>query len=714
MEGQSDVKAPLLVLADDTQELKEVTVVGTRPFIEQHVDRTVVNVSNSIIASGGTALEVLEKAPGVTVDRQNDGIALRGKDGVIVQIDGKQTYLAMADVVALLRSTPSDNIDKIELITNPSAKYDAAGNSGIINIRMKKNNNVGTNGSLSLAGGAGRHDRERASFQINHRTSKLNLFGNYGATRGGNYFELITDQDLIDGEERTISDQYTYLEFRQWGQNAKAGLDYTIGKNTTIGLIWTGFWNNHQEKGLANSYFRHQPAGPVYLQALTDKKLSSVFSNQVGNLNLQHTFGPKGGQLSTDVDLGHYQRDFSNALTTETVRADEPTPTLDGLFNQMPTTIDILTLKTDYNRSLSGSWNLEAGLKHSWVQTDNALTLSSGPVGALEPDPLLSNHFQYTERINAAYVSFSGKLDAKTELMLGLRAEQTASTGNSLTLDQVVKRNYVNLFPSLFISRPLSENHSLTFSYSRRIDRPSYESLNPARAYVDPYLYSQGNANLQPQYTQALEFKHGYKGEIFTSLGASFTNDMIFHFIQPVNNTTTERKPMNIGSSQVYNLTVSYPLTVLKGWTLQTTFLGYYSQFRYIYQDVPMNVQQISGRFNGTTAYVIGKGWTAELSGWINTLRVHAIVRSPWLGSVDAGLQKAIGSKLKAKLSLQDVFHTNGFIGEIDTPNYYRSFELAFDTRVLMLNLTYSFGNQQLKKMRQRKTGSEEEINRTN
>jgi hypothetical protein len=285
-EKGEEVKVPLLILSYDTKQLKEVSVVTTRPFVEQHIDRTVVNVANSIISSGSTALEVLEKAPGVTVDRQNDGISLRGKQGVIVQIDGKQTYLSMADVVALLRSMPSDNIDHIELITNPSAKYDAAGNSGIINIRMKKNNNLGTNGSLSLGGGFGRYDRERGSVQLNHRANKVNLFANYSGNQGGSYWDFTSYRDWTEGGERTIINQVNYLHFLSWGHNAKAGVDYFIGKNTTIGLVWTGAWNSFREKGPTETRFRHTENEPEYLQTYTEKTQATISDNHVGNVNL--------------------------------------------------------------------------------------------------------------------------------------------------------------------------------------------------------------------------------------------------------------------------------------------------------------------------------------------------------------------------------------------------------------------------------------------
>jgi outer membrane receptor protein involved in Fe transport len=702
-----------LALSEDTRELNEVMVVEKRPFVEQYIDRTVVNVANSIIASGATALEVLEKAPGVTVDRQNDNIALRGKEGVLVQINGRTTYLEMPDLVALLRNTPSDNIDNIELITNPSARYDAAGNAGIINIRLKKNNNVGTNGSVSLAAGSGRYDRERGSLQLNHRTRLFNLFGNYSANQGGSYWDFERHGDWSENGERNLIDQENYLHFWDWGHNAKAGIDFFLGKNTTLGLIWTGIWSSRKEKGPTETYFRNAPEAPVYLHTHTDKTWESIANNQVGNVNFQHTFGEKGGQLTADFDIGRFHREFENTLLTNTVFSENPEQPQTGLLTQMPTTIDVRTAKVDYNRQLKNNWKLEAGYKNSYVNSDNNMTLYQGEAGNLQYDSALSNHFQYTEQVNAAYASIAGKLGT-TDLLAGLRAEHTHSVGNSLTLNERVERDYLNFFPSLFLTRPLNPNHTLTFSYSYRIDRPNYQTLNPARGYVDPYAFSRGNPDLKPQYTHSLELKHGWRNMVYTSVGASYTTDLVFFLIQPVDPKRFERTPENVGDAQSYNLTVSFPLTIMKGWTLQTTLMGIYSQFDYTYLDIPLTARQVSGRLNASNAFVLGKGWTAELGGWLSTPSVNVIVHSPWLGSLDAGVQKAWGTQWKLKLSVQDIFHTNRIIGDIDEAGFSNQVRIAFDTRVAMLNLTYSFGNQQLKGTRQRKTGSEEEIRRTN
>ncbi|CCH56472.1 TonB-dependent receptor plug [Fibrisoma limi BUZ 3] len=719
------VNVPTLTLTEATSKLAEVKVTAKKPFIEQQIDRMVVNVAQSIVGSGSTALEVLEKAPGVTVDYQNERLQLRGKDGVIVQIDGRQMYLSQQEVITLLRSMSSDNIETVELITNPGARYDAAGNSGIINIRLKKNSNVGTNGTISIAGGSGRFDRERGSLQLNHRANKLNLFGSYSLNRGGNYWDFLMDTNQPDPtqdnpNQRNFGRQTTYLRFRDLGQNAKAGLDFSPNQRTTIGLVWTGLWSDHRERGPADAVFRRTENGPVYLRARTEKTYDTFSQNQVGNLNVQHSFGEKHGQVTADVDLGHFSRQHANSLLTETLVVSEgATPPVGGLLLTQPTTIDIRTAKVDYNRLLPGGWKLETGLKTASVKTDNDLririgTLAEGQQGRLQPDPSQSNRFQYTERVNAGYVSMLGKLLKKTDVQIGLRVEQTHSVGHSLTLNQRVERNYLKWFPSLFVNHPLAKGQTLTLSYSYRIDRPSYQNLNPARGFVNPFAFSIGNAYLQPQFTHSTEAKYTLKNNVFASLAYSRTTDLMFFTIHPVEGNKTYVTFENLGLMRGYTLTLGVPLTVMKGWQLQTNWLGYYNRFQYDYEGTLLQVENVAGRLNANNAFTLGKGWTAELNGWVSTPAVNGIWRTPWVGSLDVGVQKAVGTRLKLKLSGQDVLHTNQFIPTANTPDYQSQTRLAFDTRIVLLNLTYSFGNQQIKSERQRRTASEDETRRAN
>ncbi|WP_266362943.1 outer membrane beta-barrel protein [Tellurirhabdus rosea] len=708
---------PTLTLAESTSQLSEVTIAIKKPFVEQKIDRMVVNVAGSIIGSGSTALEVLERSPGVTVDYQNETLQLRGKEGVIVQIDGRQSYLSPQDVIALLRTMSSDNIEKVELITNPSSRYDAAGNSGIINIQLKKNRSLGTNGSLSAALGTGRYDRERGGLQLNHRTAKLNLFGSYSLNRGGNFFDFLLKRNQPDPSptapgRRNLVETYTYLRFRDLGQNAKAGFDFMPTKQTTIGLVWTGLWSDHRERGPAYGTFRRTENGPVYLWTGTEKTYNTNSLNQVGNLNFQHSLGEKGGQLNADVDVGYFQRDFSNRLLTTVLIPDGQTEPSE-LLNTQPTEINIFTAKADYTRPLRNGWRLETGLKTASVRTDNDLTLSLGPPGEIVRNPDLSTRFLYTERVNAAYASASGKW-GKTQVQAGLRAEHTHSEGNAVTMRQVVTRNYLNLFPSLFLTRPLAGDRTLNASYSYRIDRPNYQFLNPARGYVDPYTYSQGNAFLRPQYTHALEVRYAFKNGLFVSAGANYLRDMFSYVVYVTEGNTGYRFAQNIGRSQGYTATLGWPVTVTKGWQLQTNWLAYFNRYQFRYESTDLRIDNFSGRLNANNAFTFGKGWTGELNGWLQTPSVTVLFRTPWLGSLDAGVQKAVTSALKLKLSAQDVFRSNQVIGGADQPGNSQSVRIKFDTRVVLLNLTYSFGNQQVKAARQRQTASEEESRRAN
>jgi len=710
---RGEFEAPLISLIEDMGILEEVVVESRRPLIEQDNYKTVVNVSNSIIATGSTALEVLEKAPGVRVDRQNDGISLMGREQVIVQINGKQTYLSMSDMVALLRNMPSDNIDKIELVTNPTAKYDAEGNSGVINIVLQKNNNIGTNGSVSLTGGYGRYLRRNGSFQVNHRTNKFNFFGNASALRNRTFmnFDLLRDQ--ADGELRNIVTQNSFIRFLNRGQNAKAGVDYFLNDKTIIGIVWTGFWQDSQEESPAYTAFKRSEMGPVYFQQLTQKELSVKSENHVANLNLQHAFSSNGEVLNMDFDFGFFRRQFTNDLITSTIIpfGEEG---LEALFTEMPTEIDIKTFKIDYSRDVFGQWKMEVGYKVSNVQSDNNMSLRRGRIEDVQLDPELSNHFRYLERINAMYLSFNGKLFNDFDLQLGLRAEHTYSLGESLNLGQRVPMDYMNFFPTLFISKQIMAKQILGFSYGYRIDRPNYQNLNPGRSYLDPYAFQRGNPYLTPQYTHTLELKHSFDSKIFTSFGANYISDYIIPILQPVDERSAERVYQNFGTAQFYNANISFPVDIDKNWNFQANFLSTYSRFQFIFMGKPLAAEQVSGRFNGINTFSLGKGWNAEMSGWVSTPSQNAFIKTPWLGSLDLGIQKNLGGSWKAKLNAQDIFFTNRFIGLGSTPDFVQNFWIRFDSRLVMLNLSYSFGNQQLKKNRQRRTGSDDELQRAN
>ena len=704
---------PNLILLENTTQLKEVQVTTKRPFIEQQLDRMVVNVANSIVGSGSTALEVLTKAPGITVDYQREQIELKGKDGVAVQIDGKLSYLSGADLVAMLRSMSSDNIDKIEIITNPSARYDAAGNSGIINIRLKKNVNLGTNGLFTLGAGSGQHYRTRSSLQLNHRSKKFNIFGNYSISKGGNFWDLTLERNQPDGNLRNYVNQKTHLIFDDLGQNAKAGMDYSLSKNTTVGIVWTGFWTNRNENGDADFKVGRLPSEPIYFQTATQKTLTLTSQNQLGNLNFQHNFKNKA-QLSADLDVGYFKRENNNELNTNALILENGTiPPVAELINDSNTSIDILTLKADYSVPTSKVWKFETGFKFAKVLSVNDIRLSTGEKDKTILDPNLSSHFEYDEQVKAGYVSFSGKIN-KFDLQAGLRIEHTHSVGNLTVPSQIKIRDYLNWFPSLFVSKPISAKENLIFSYSYRIDRPNYQTLNPARSFVDLYAVSQGNIDLRPQYTHALELRYAHKNGFFGSLASNFISDWVLAINSVAEGNKIIRQSQNLGDNQSYILTIGMPFTISKAWQMQTSLLGLYNQFQFDYEGKSYNNKNLSGRLNFSNGFTLGHGWTAELNGWINSPRINTIQEIPWLSNFDTGLQKVVNQKVKLKLSLQNIFFTPVGLSVINGTSSYQNDRLQLDTRIVMLNVNYIFGNQKVKDSRQRKSGADDENKRAN
>lgn len=714
--AHANITLPKLVMLEATKLLSEVTVTAKKPFIEQEIDRTIVNVANSIVSSGSTALEVLEKAPGVTIDRQNDQIQLKGKQGVIVMIDGKQTYLSGQEVANLLKNTPSDNIDKIEIITNPSSKYDASGNSGIINIRMKKNKNFGTNGSATLGVGYGRYEKSNASLQLNHRQGKMNTFGNYSFYHNHGFQENDISRVIGYQGKVTYFDQASNRPNWFNGHNYRAGMDYFVNTKSTVGVLVTGFFNDWNQANALNRSIIRNEAGEVTLRPTTAVTAHNQRFNLTGNLNYKYDFDGKGRELTADMDYSRFTNDGTNELITSyldnngnQVSATEETR------NTMPSDIDIWAFKSDYTHPLKNGGKWEAGVKSSYVRSDNNLIYENRQESGWMMDTSKTNRFKYLENVNAAYFNYAGKLNKKTSFQIGLRAEQTHSKGNSVTLNKVVDRNYINLFPTFFVSRQLDTNNVLNVSYSRRIDRPNYQDLNPFIFYLDPYTYQQGNPYLKPQYTNAFQLTHVYKGAFSTSLGYSRTTDVIVREVPgqiPEKNITFVTTD-NLATQDNVNLTVSFPIPVFKWWRMQNNLTVFYNKYNSPYLGSQFSVDVLAWNAYVSNSFTLGKGFSAELAAWYNSKSLYGFFVSKPMGAFSVGLQKTVfGKKGTLKLNVNDPFWLNRFRGEVKYQDINLKVNSRWESRVARLTFTYNFGNQNVKAARQRSTSTEAERNR--
>ncbi|KIA94576.1 hypothetical protein OC25_09280 [Pedobacter kyungheensis] len=699
-------------LVATAQNLKDVNVAVTKPLIERKMDKIVMNVSNSSIMTGSSALEVLQKAPGVTVD-QNDKISMMGKQGVLIQLDGKQTYMSSADVANLLRNMQSSDIESIELITNPSSKYDASGNSGIINIKTKKNKNGGTNGSVNGSLGYGKNLRGNAGINLNHRTQKLNLFGNYNYGK----FErdnLIAIDRISNGTPDTYFMQVGESNRKQYNNNFKAGLDYFIDKKNTIGVLVNGYFNHGTEAAVNNTLI-----GPSFQKIdstlISNSLQTNKYNNISYNLNYKSVLDTAGSEISADVDYSRYNgndgSDYANDYLFANGSRIRP---INYIRNNTPSIIDIKAFKVDYNVSLSKTVKLEAGVKSSWVKTDNDLQAEEFVNNNWQNDVRRSNQFVYDENVNAAYTNVN-KQFKNTSVQIGLRMEQTNSKGNLITTNTVVKRSYWDFFPTLFVQQNLSKNNQLGFSYSRRIDRPSYDALNPFIYYLDQYTYNKGNPFLNPQYTHNFELSYTLLQKYMLTLGYSRVNDVIAEVILPDEaQKALYQTNANIATNISYSANLNVPVQITKWWQTNNNLNVFYLSF-----ESPnlagraLKTGKTSFQFKSQQTFTIVNGFTAELNGNYESPLDYGTLSLKARYSIDAGLSKTLfNKKASLKLALSDVFNMSENNLSSAYPGLTYTVHQKNETRVGRISFTYRFGKNEIKPARRRSTGTESEQGR--
>src|ERR1700722_14653747 len=508
------------VLTGTSTRLHEGPVVGRRPPIEQKPDRTIINVDASPSNTGSTAMDVLEKAPGVTLDK-DDNISPKGKQGVQVMIDGKPTYLSSAQLADYLRSLPASAIDQIELMTNPSAKYDAAGNSGIINIKTKKNKMKGFNGNLNLTHTQGVYPKPSGSLNLNYRTGQFNFFLNAGSSPWEGFQVLQIQRKYLDDDAaqtvNSIFQQTTVMHFINPEANLKFGMDYYVTPKTTVGFVVSGFRNKEMDRSGSNIQLL-SPGYVVDSLVYSPNTNNTSWKNGSANLNFRHTYDSSGRELAADLDYVRYSSVSNQYFNNQTFTPDKSLLDQSVLTGYLPSTINIYTFKTDYTRPLAKGYKLETGIKLSYVNTNNTANYYDVVSGKSNVDTTKTNAFIYRENINAAYVTMTRQYGKKWNVQAGLRAENTNyyghQLGNGLTVinnDSSFSRSYINLFPTLYLTYDANEKNTFTLNYGRRIDRPAYQDLNPFLFFLDQYTYQAGNPYLQPQYTNNVELSHTYK-----------------------------------------------------------------------------------------------------------------------------------------------------------------------------------------------------------
>ena len=706
-------------LVPATKAMAGVTVTSKRPFIEQKAGKMLINVDASPTNTGLNALELLEKSPGVTVD--NDGnISLKGKQGVTILVDGKPTYMSGADLAALLKNMQSSALDQIEIMTNPPARYDAAGNSGIINIKTKKGIVKGMNGSANGSFTQGKYSRFNGGLNLNYRNEKLNIFGGYNGGKYEGYNKLIIDRTIYQSDNKTIenlADQVSRPHFEGIYHNLKGGLDYYFTKKTVLGWVVNANFNDNDESPTSTSFMRF-PDRSIKYSIKSDGFNKRKWVGISNNINFKHTFDSTGRELTADLDYAFYNNRSKTELNTQSF--DETGVKKDNdviLRGFIPSDIDIYSAKVDYVHPFKNGIKMEAGFKTSYVSTDNQVEYFRNSGTGWSPDDR-SNHFIYKENINAVYAIFS-KTMKKWDLSAGLRMENTNAKGQQVIRDSSFKRNYTNLFPNVGLSYNASEKNQFNFSYSRRINRPDYDDLNPFVFFLDSLTYGQGNPYLQPQFTHNFELSHTFKKFLTTTVNYTQTDDIITQMLKQEGEKTFQTRD-NFNSMKQIGISLMANFKATKWWNVNIYTNVFNNHYEGIYQNGlkndPIDIQFTTFTSNITNSFTIGKnGWNAELSAWYRTKGADGLLVINDMGAMNAAVSKTILKKQGSlKLGIRDVLYTQQFSGYAKYSNVDVNLSGRRDSRQVNLSFNYRFGKKNIAPERRKRGGASDEQNRVN
>ena len=717
--GENKFTCPPIVLQLEEKKLQAITIASSyqKPIIIVTADKTIFNVENSINSIGSNAFELLQKSPGVVTDK-DDNISMMGKNGVRIYIDGRPTPMEGTELSSYLKSINSASISSIEMISNPSAKYDAAGNAGIINIKFKKNNTLGLTAAISSGLNFGRTLKTTESFSLNYRSTKFNLFSNYSFNQGKNYNTF----DLYRIQNDSLYNQKSTQVIKENVQNVKVGVDFFTSKKSTVGIIYTGDFTDNTTYSNSRTPSSSIKTGSIERILYASNLIPALIKNQ--NLNLNYHFEDSTGhEINVDLDHGFYKNHKTsyqpNSYFTpspETLLSEE------NYRNNTPIDITINTAKFDYTTPLKKG-KFSAGAKFSHIITDNTFALYDITSGQNVLDQNASNNFVYKENINAAYISYFTPLNKTVKLQAGLRLENTVS--NSLltsfnpqqrTGDEMIHRNYTDLFPNLSLNFTINADNNLNASYSRRIDRPNYNDLNPFETRVDELTYIKGNAYLQPQYTNIFQVSHTLKNLFVTTLSYSHVNNFSTFIIDSAKVSQTFITKKNLASQDISSINFSAPVDFTKWWNLYSSLTAYNSSYRANFgkgKILKINISAFS--LNAINTFKLGKEFSAELTGFYSSPSiVGGTFKTKGTGTVDLGFQKKFwNDRASIKITGTDIFGTLKFKGSSNFGGVYLVANSVWESRQCRINFNYRFAGTQIKQARDRNSGNEEEKLRT-
>lgn len=697
-------------LHEEITGLKEVTINTWKPRIRIESDKLVMTVENTALAAGNTAFEMLSRAPGVSVGHSG-GFLINGKEGVSVMIDGRLTYFSPNELKTFLESMPAENIQEIEVIHNPSAKYDAEGVAGILNITLKQNTSTGLTGSVY---GGFQHNQQQlfnGGLNLYHNSGKWNSFATLDLAQRGSVRDQHQYRTFAGEEDNAFLDQEGTEKSESFVTTAQAGTDYNINDNHKVGISTNltledreNDWNTMTTIGQSNS------GGTMDIEARNHIDGNSGH----GRLNLYYTgkLDTVGTTLSADLDYVRLERELDSRFDNHYTFLADGSEELESLTNNSISDYDIYAAKVDLRLPLSRSSNLEMGVKGSKVISNSELRFFTEENGSPIFDPTRSDRFRYEEEIYAAYSTYSNRINSTWNVQAGLRAEQTYGKGRSFVLDQITPTEYIEFFPTLLVEQNVNDNYNLAYSFTRRISRPNYVILNPFISYLDPYTYIVGNPDIKPQFTSSLQFSQTLFKKYNLRLAYDFSRDYMGEVPSMVPETReTTFTTRNMDNYIAYGATLVAPIEIANFWNVNNTLVFNREQY-----DLEINGEPIETKdyfFMAQSNHQVSLPWDVQMElnatyRSSNSFGVYAIGQRWWM---DAGLKKSfIDDRLNVSLRATDIFKTLKTNVEADFLGNHYELQQYFGHQSISINLRYNFSNGNSK--RETRSNSLEEMSR--
>ncbi|WP_333627299.1 outer membrane beta-barrel family protein [Sphingobacterium siyangense] len=708
--SKSDYKLPTILLNTDTRKLQEVAVEGKRPMVESKPGKLVLNVENSPLAAGNNALDIVQRAPGVSLDNNNN-LQLMGQSGVSVTIDGRQTYMSGEQLVNFLKSTDGNQIKSVEVITTRAAKDDAEGAVGTINIVLKKNRMEGFNGTFNMTAGRGEKFRGNSSLSLNYKKNNTTVFGSYAYSNEKSHRKLLLDRVIQNKGEKTYFKQRSILDEKEQNHSYRFGVEQRTSARNTLTVQFNGSnnieYNDNDSKTNVGRSFTTLDS-----LLISTSQFKELFDRYSANLNNEFRIDSNGRKLTLDLDwskfksskrVGYNNQYFDgqlDAITPEEIQR-----------SRMPIGIDIYVAKLDYEQPLSKVSKLEMGAKYSNVTSDNDLTFEDFLNNSWINNEKRTNHFVYKEQIAAGYIDYNNTI-GKWGLKVGARGEYTFSDGNSLTLNKQVKRNYFKLFPNANLTYTLDENHILSLGYARKITRPNYRQLNPFDYFIDKLTFERGNPYLNPQFSNEFTLNYTLMQRYNVTLGINDVRDAIVESMgqdSVLKQTWVIRE--NLGKNLTAYLNLNIPITVTKIWSMNNNITGIHFNFDGMVSGHPLKRKSFLLQATSMHNLKLAKSLSANVNlRYFSPFKYNVYdMRARW--DMELGATKTFKDQRSSlKLAVSDLFNTGNQNLKTNFGDFDSSIRQYQDRRVVRLTYSYKFGN--LKNNYRKKDTSNEEKER--